>query len=195
MIVPLGPKQPQTTLEQFSVQTPAAIELIETLRQHGPMFVAEAKKRVGKRTYDRLISNKEIVLRLSNHGDCVVLNAVKHHSNLFGKGKCTHQHILKTLTLDHLLIMRDAMAAFAKPGDILERISVPTMIIKRGHENICVIVSIRIVPTERIRQRLIVLKKIAIHKIIVVTKQERTRRYVGFDIPVEHRHWTNEPRT
>jgi hypothetical protein len=195
MIVPLSPKTPQTTLGQLSVQTKEAFELLESLRHHGPMFVAEAKYRVGKKTYDKLIANKEIILRLSNHGDCVVLNGVKHHSNLFGKGACTHQHNLKTLTLDHLLIMRDAMATFAEPGDILERISVPTMLIRSGPVTTCVIVSIRVLPTERVRQRLLTWKKIAIQKIIVVSKQERTRRYVGFDIPVEHRHWTNEPRT
>jgi hypothetical protein len=160
---PAPPPEPQVTLEHLCVKTPAVSTLMESLRQHGPMFVTEAKKLVGRKAFGQLIAGKEIVARLSNHGDCVVLNAAKHYSNLFGKGKITHQHLLKTLTIDHLLIMRDAVVKFSEPEDKLERISVVTMILSRGTQNTCLIVSQRVVPTETIRLRLIHLKAYTIH--------------------------------
>jgi hypothetical protein len=183
------PTEPQMTLENLCVKTPAVSILMESLRQYGPMFVSEAKKRVGRKAFGQLVAGKEIIQRLSNHGDCVVLNALKHHSNLFGKGESTHQHLLKTSTLDHLLIMRDAVVNFSLPGDRLERISVATMIVTRGSQNTCLIVSCRGVTTERIRLRLIYLKAFTIHSVVVVAKQKRIRRYTGFEIPVTHHHW------
>jgi hypothetical protein len=176
-------------LEGLPIKSKKTLWLFRTLIEFGPMLTSEAKRLIGKTNLELLLESKHLVLRHTNIGDCVVAHGIKHPSNIFGRGEKTLQHLLKTQTLEHLLIMRDGLEKFSSPGASVQIMNWTLAIITAESKITWLVVANHGVTTETLRRKIYRFAPPKPDQIEVVTCVPRKQKYRDIGVPVRHHHW------